>query len=100
MGRTGERDVSTADVSVWPQHEGNGGDQCKRAVGSACEGPYRPATGHGLLSCAGCLSRGDFILSHAWWQCAGWGRRVTVQRKEGFPFVFGGISRSQSTERR
>ena len=33
MGRTGERDVSTADVSVWPQHEGNGGDQCKRAVG-------------------------------------------------------------------
>ena len=33
MGRTGERDVSTADVSVWPQHEGNGGDQLAKQRG-------------------------------------------------------------------
>ena len=36
------------------------------------------------------VCQGGILFSHAWWQCAGWGRRLTVQRKEGFPFVFGG----------
>ena len=33
MGKTGGRGVSPADVSVWPKHKGNGGDQCKQAFG-------------------------------------------------------------------
>ena len=53
--------------------------------GSACEGPHRPATGHGLSSCAGCLSRRDFIFTCMVAVCR-LGKKVDSAEKRGFSF--------------
>lgn len=104
MGRTGGRGVSPADVSMWPKHKGSGGDQCKRAFGVG-SGRALP-TCHRMwafILCRIFVKGGFYFMTRVVAVCR-LGKKSHSAEKEGFPFVFGGhqggISRSQSTERR
>ena len=55
MGRTGKGMRAQLTSPCGPNTEAMAVTSVSGQSGSACEGPYRPATGYGLSSCAGYL---------------------------------------------